>query len=87
MAMAATEKLEKLEKLLNVDEAAALLDVPRSWIYARTRWGKDSDLPHTRIGGYVKFTRRDLEKFIKANTRGGKRVNARPGERPAPWRP
>ena len=53
------------EPLLNVDEAAAILKVPKSWLYARTRRRGAEALPHHRVGKYIRFTRDDLDAIIE----------------------
>ena len=45
------------EPLLNADEAAQLLHVPRSTLYELVR---SRHLPHVRIGRNLRFTRKDL---------------------------
>ena len=40
------------EKLLNVGQVAELLDVPKSWVYNRTR---TNAIPLYRLGKYVRF--------------------------------
>lgn len=53
------------EPLLNADEAAQLLHVPRSTLYELVR---SRHLPHVRIGRTLRFTRRDLAFWIQSNT-------------------
>ena len=38
--------------LISVEEMAKKLDVPVSWLYARTR---TNDIPHLKVGKYVRF--------------------------------
>ena len=45
--------------LLTVDEVAAILRVPKSWVYAHL-----SDLPTIRLGRYVRFKRSDIDEFL-----------------------
>jgi excisionase family DNA binding protein len=45
--------------LLTVDEVAAILHVPKSWIYAHL-----NGLPAIRLGRYVRFKRSDIEEFL-----------------------
>ena len=45
--------------LLTVDEVAAILRVPKSWIYAHL-----NGLPTIRLGRYVRFKRSDIEEFL-----------------------
>lgn len=41
--------------LLTVEELAARLKVPRSWVYARTRQRGTAQLPYVKLGKYVRF--------------------------------
>ena len=58
------------EPLLNADEVAALLRVPRSTVYELTRTRR---LPFVRVGRRTLFVRVDLESWVVAN-----RVTPRP---------
>jgi len=53
------------EPLLNADEAAQLLHVPRSTLYELVR---SRHLPHVRIGRGLRFTRDDLARWVRSNT-------------------
>jgi len=53
------ERLNHLNKsitdgLLTVDELSDRLQVPKSWIYERTR-NKCDGIPHIKVGKYVRF--------------------------------
>ena len=41
--------------LLTVEEVAAWLKVPRSWVYARTRQRGAAQLPYVKLGKYLRF--------------------------------
>ncbi|MBC2713536.1 MAG: helix-turn-helix domain-containing protein [Desulfosarcina sp.] len=43
------------KKLIGVNELAETLDVHRSWIYSRTRLQGVGQIPHIRVGKYVRF--------------------------------
>jgi len=43
---------------LTIDEAAALIRVPKSWLYERTR---TNTVPHVKLGKYLRF---DQEEFL-----------------------
>lgn len=59
------------EPLLDANEAAKLLGVPRSTLYELVR---SRGLPHVRIGERgMRFTRSDLGNWIAENTYGTKR--------------
>ena len=45
--------------LLNADEVAQILRVPKSWVYSHLR-----DLPVIRLGRYVRFRRSAIERFL-----------------------
>ena len=60
------------EPLLDANEAARLLHVPRSTLYELVR---SRGLPHVRIGRALRFTRRDLGLWIAENTYGRSRQN------------
>ena len=53
------------EPLLNADEAAQLLHVPRSTLYELVR---SRHLPHVRVGRGLRFTRTDLAQWVQLNT-------------------
>jgi excisionase family DNA binding protein len=56
------------EPLLDADEAAKLLHVPRSTLYELVR---SRGLPHVRIGDRgLRFTRTDLARWVSANSVG-----------------
>jgi len=59
------------EPLLDANEAAKLLRVPRSTLYELVR---SRGLPHVRIGERgLRFTRPDLESWIASHTYGSRR--------------
>jgi len=53
--------------LLDAEEAAALLSLPKSWILAEAR---ASRIPHCRLGRYVRFRRDDLIAWTDGHTVG-----------------
>jgi excisionase family DNA binding protein len=50
--------------LLTPDELATYLNVPKSWLYDRTR---DKTIPHVKIGKYVRFSLPDVLSWLKTN--------------------
>ena len=46
---------DSLDELLTVEDVAALLKVPKSWIYGRTRLRGPQRLPFIKLGKYVRF--------------------------------
>jgi len=63
------------EPLLDANEAARLLQVPRSTLYELVR---SRGLPHVRIGRALRFTREDLGQWIAKNTYKGPPSGASP---------
>jgi excisionase family DNA binding protein len=51
-------------KLVNVDELAGILNIPKTWIYERTRQGQDA-IPHVRLGSYVRFDVEEVLDFFR----------------------
>ncbi len=58
------------EELLTIDELAALLKVPKSWIYAHTRPRSRTRLPHFKLGKYLRFSEQDVRAFLQRLNRG-----------------
>jgi excisionase family DNA binding protein len=46
--------------LLDADEVAQILRVPRSWVYSHLK-----ELPAIRLGRYVRFRRSEIEHFLE----------------------
>lgn len=57
------------EELMTVQELAVLLKVPKSWIYERTRRRRQEQLPHLRLGKYVRFEEKAVRTFLKRRRR------------------
>jgi len=58
------------EALLTVHEVAQLLKVPVSWVYERTRRRGAEQLPHIKVGKYVRFRLREIERYLELLRRG-----------------
>ena len=52
------------DELLTVEDVAALLQVPKSWVYERTRRRGAQRLPFIRLGKYVRFEREAIRNFV-----------------------
>ena len=50
--------------LATVDELARILNVPKTWIYERTRQGR-SAIPFVRLGSYVRFNPEEVIGFFR----------------------
>ena len=58
---------ETLVPLLDARQAAAILNVPASWIAAEARAGR---IPHVRLGRYVRFNRDELMQWCESRSVG-----------------
>jgi excisionase family DNA binding protein len=72
--------------LLTVEEAADLLRVKISWLYERTR---TNEVPHLKLGKYLRFDEEELWAWARQSRRGGRgpgqsRTGAMPGRGPTP---
>lgn len=56
---------EKIGRLLTVDEVAALLNVPRRWVYRRVALKPPDGIPHVKVGKYVRFLESDLRDYLE----------------------
>jgi len=55
------------QQLVTIKEMAAILRLPTSWLYQRTRLGP-SAIPHLKIGRYVRFDPREVITFLKSGS-------------------
>ena len=69
MATNVQEGADVDERLLTIQEAAEILTVPESWLYAATKRG---DFPCVRIGRYVRIRHNDIRDWI---VEGGRQVS------------
>lgn len=53
------------DRLLTVEEVSELLQVPRSWVYARTRKRGMDKLPHIKLGKYLRFEECTVREFLE----------------------
>ena len=49
------------EPLLSVEELAAFLNVPKRWVYEKTRFNQ---IPVYRVGHYCRFKPSDIEQWL-----------------------
>ena len=59
----------KGESPLGVGEAAKVLGVPKSWLYARVE-KPDCDVPFFKMGRYLRFYASELQALIDTKRRG-----------------
>lgn len=50
-----------LDDLMTVDEAALLLRVKKKWLYDACAAKR---VPHTKVGHFLRFSRRELEAYL-----------------------
>ena len=65
-------------ELLTVEDVAALLKVSKSWVYEHTRARnapRSAQLPHVKIGKYVRFDPRLVRAFIDRQMSGRDRAH------------
>ena len=56
-------------ELATVDEIAALLRVPNSWVYERTRRRGIERMPHFKLGKYLRFSRGEVLEWVQRQRR------------------
>ncbi len=60
---------EGWEELLTVDDIAAMLKVPKSWVYERTRRRGKDRLPFLKLGKYVRFEADAVRAYLERQRR------------------
>ncbi len=60
---------EGWEELLTVDDIAAMLKVPKSWVYERTRRRGKDRLPFLKLGKYVRFEEGAVKAYLERQRR------------------
>ena len=53
------------ERLLSVNELAEALNVPKSWVYSRTRETGPNAIPQIKCGKYCRFVLKDVLEWLK----------------------
>ena len=54
-----------MSRLLTVGEVAALLNVPRKWVYRRVGLTPPEGIPHVKVGKYLRFREADLRDYVE----------------------
>jgi excisionase family DNA binding protein len=57
------------DELMTVSEIAALLKVPVSWVYERTRRRGIERLPHVKLGKYLRFSMPEIKEWLQKQYR------------------
>ncbi len=68
-AFAVGSDAPKLERLWTVEEVADLFQVPSSWVYDRTRRRGQEQLPHLKLGKYLRFEEHAVREFLERQRR------------------
>ncbi len=55
--------------LLSADELAKALNVPKSWIYSRTRETGSNSIPKLMVGKYIRFRLPDVMDWLEQQTK------------------
>ena len=66
----AIENIEKgADRLLTIEELAAILNVPKSFIYQRTRRGANPKdrIPFFKVGHHLRFNPKSVGRWLKKN--------------------
>ncbi len=51
---------------LSIDQLAEKLNVPKTWIYSRTRIKGPEAIPCLRVGKYIRFSEEEVFDWLKA---------------------
>ncbi len=54
-----------MSRLLTVEEVAALLNVPRRWVYRRVGLKPPEGIPYLKVGKYLRFRESDLRDYVE----------------------
>ncbi len=69
ISVPATGTTEEVVDLLTIDEVSALLKVPKSWIYERTRRRGVERMPYIKLGKYLRFEESGIRAYLNRNRR------------------
>ena len=65
-----TNQYDAATELLTVNDVAAFLRVPKSWVYERTRRRGAERLPHVKLGKYLRFRLSEVAAYLEKLRRG-----------------
>ena len=69
------QQVNQRDRLLTVEQVAEMWQLPRSWIYERTRRRGLEQLPHFKLGKYLRFEEKAVQEYLDRQ-RIGVRPNA-----------
>ena len=52
-------------KLLTAGQVAEIFQVPKTWVYSRTRKRGNGQLPHLKVGKYTRFEEGPVREFLE----------------------
>ena len=52
-------------RLLTAEQVAEMYQVPKSWVYSRTRKRGAERLPHLKLGKYLRFEEGAVREFLE----------------------
>ena len=64
-----------MSKFLTVEEVAAELQVPKSWVYSKTRRKGEEQIPHLKCGKYCRFEMEKVLAWLNKNQNTNDYVN------------
>ncbi len=67
------QQVNQRDRLLTVEQVAEMWQLPRSWIYERTRRRGLEQLPHFKLGKYLRFEEKAVQEYLDRQ-----RIGARP---------
>ncbi len=70
--MAMSDNGNGIPRLLTVEQVAEMWQLPRSWVYERTRRRGIERLPHLKLGKYVRFEEKAVRQFLEQRQVGTK---------------
>ena len=62
--------MQQSGELLTIGQVATLLQVPKGWIYQRTRERSPNTIPFIKLGKYLRFRAAEVEAWLQAQRKG-----------------
>ncbi len=59
-----------MDTYLDIKDLAERLNVPVTWIYDRTRANGIDQIPHYKIGKYLRFLEAEVLEYLKKKSKG-----------------
>ncbi len=58
------QQVNQRDRLLTVEQVAEMWQLSRSWIYERTRRRGLEQLPHFKLGKYLRFEEKAVQEYL-----------------------